>query len=277
MVRDVDGDVYRSPFDWTITNSVPQFREHAIIQTVLVEEQVAIGLPEATGGDGELSYSANNVPAWLSIRDGELRGAHRINGINPWDGQVYPYTITYKVKDGDDDRSVSDSDTVTITLSVHEGYRCYDGRPGAHDGYPHLYECDEDDRLGSRTGTCETDMALGYSVSSENECRDYRVKDREIYLGHLADLERVANSLETTTAPLGSGAGDSEVQECRWHRKRDENMGNATKRACDAVIEGLEEIWVEFQATGNYPRICGAGRDPESRFRFVHFAQECPL
>ena len=119
----VDGDSDTSPNDeatlqYTLTveaNTVPSFSDGASINpiTYTVGSPQTVELPEATGGNGALTYTVAGLPEGLSVAGGTrmLSGTatRATSGALP---------LTYKVADADADTADSDAATLSFMLTV---------------------------------------------------------------------------------------------------------------------------------------------------------------
>ena len=108
---DEDGDTAELTFTITI-GSVPSFASDAVIANQIYRQHVEIPtltLPEATGGDGALTYSLSpELPAGLSF----TANTRMLSG-KPEDVMMPAVTFTYRAEDEDGDAAV-----LTFTLIV---------------------------------------------------------------------------------------------------------------------------------------------------------------
>ena len=98
-------------------DTVPAFSKNVSNQTYTVGSEVALRLPSATGGDGELTYTLTpRIPGLTFDQSARtLAGAPTAEGT---------YAMTYRVTDGDDD-----ADTLRFTITVESEP---DTRPEVH-------------------------------------------------------------------------------------------------------------------------------------------------
>ena len=122
----VDGDDNTAASDaatlsFTITVQEPEPPDTAPAFAVTVADQtytegVAIGpltLPEASGGNGTLSYSLTPTVPGLTFAS----ATHTLSGTPTSTGT---YDMTYRAADGDDNTAASDAATLTFTITVQE-------------------------------------------------------------------------------------------------------------------------------------------------------------
>jgi len=106
-VRDSDGDEARTTFSFTVAADLMPELPSISGYTGRVGSPFSQLLPEATGGDTPLSYSATNLPSGLTF----ITSTRTIQGTPT---QVETPTVTYKVRDGDGDEA---STTFTFTVA----------------------------------------------------------------------------------------------------------------------------------------------------------------
>ena len=103
------------PGTGSVTDTAPSFTGTVTDQTYTVGTAIAaLTLPEATGGDGTLSYSLGPM-----IPDGlTFDAATRTLSGTPTTADTYD--MTYTVEDGDENTDASDTDTRSFTITVEE-------------------------------------------------------------------------------------------------------------------------------------------------------------
>ena len=117
-VEDADGDTDSEAFTITVTSdsdTAPDFGEETVPNQNYVNglEIGTLQLPEATGGDGTLTYSLTpTLPAGLAFS----AATRRITGTPTAVQAAKNYT--YKVVDSDTNTSATDADTLTFTMAV---------------------------------------------------------------------------------------------------------------------------------------------------------------
>ena len=99
-----------------VTDTAPVFADNASIANQSLTQNTPMSdltLPEATGGNGSLSYSISPaLPAGLSFNT----GTRTLSGTPT--GTSASTTYTYTVSDGDGNTADSDEDTLTFTITV---------------------------------------------------------------------------------------------------------------------------------------------------------------
>ena len=106
-VRDVDGDEASTTFDFTISEDLMPGLPSISGYTAKEDSPFSQQLPEATGGDTPLSYTATGLPTGLTF----ITSTRTITGTP--DSEEAP-TVTYTVTDSD-----GDSDSVEFTITVN--------------------------------------------------------------------------------------------------------------------------------------------------------------
>ena len=107
-VTDEDGDADSTTFVFTVSAGLTPTLPAVSGFTARVDSPFSQVLPEATGGDPPLSYSATDLPTGLSF----ITTTRTISGTPT---TVQTPTVTYKVRDDDGDE---DSKTFTITVEA---------------------------------------------------------------------------------------------------------------------------------------------------------------
>ena len=106
-VRDVDGDEASTTFTFTVAEDLIPELSTISGYSGKVGSPFSQQLPEATGGDTPLSYSATNLPTGLTF----ITSTRTIQGTPT---EVETPTVTYTVRDSD-----GDSDSVEFTITVN--------------------------------------------------------------------------------------------------------------------------------------------------------------
>ena len=106
-VRDVDGDEASTTFVFTIAEDLMPALPSISGYSARVDSPFSQQLPEATGGDTPLSYTATNLPTGLSF----ITTTRTISGTPT---EVETPTVTYTVRDDDGDEA---STTFTFTVA----------------------------------------------------------------------------------------------------------------------------------------------------------------
>ena len=99
-VRDADGDTDTLDFNWTVNADLtPDFGSATVSAKTWTEDQriAAFTVPEATGGDGTLTYTASNLPAGVA-----MTAAREVSGT-PTAAGSGTATVTVRDADGDTD------------------------------------------------------------------------------------------------------------------------------------------------------------------------------
>ena len=115
-VTDPDGLSDSDEVTVTVRDLAPTFGDSEVAPLVLdVEHEMeAVVLPEASGGNGALSYGLASAPAGLAGLDFDP-AARRLSGTPDAKGQ---YIFTYRAEDADDNREASDAALLTFTVTV---------------------------------------------------------------------------------------------------------------------------------------------------------------
>ena len=150
----VDGDDNTTASDaatltFTITvqepeppDTAPAFTDTVNDQTYTEGEAVSpLTLPEASGGDGPLSYSLTPTVPGLTFAAAKrtLSGAPTSAGS---------FDMTYQVIDGDDNTTASDAATLTFTITVQPAATPYSGCSADAETWRGMRVCNERPREG---------------------------------------------------------------------------------------------------------------------------------
>ena len=102
----------------TVRDLAPSFGTAAVSSLALVldEAMEAVVLPEATGGNGALTYSLTSAPAGLAGLDFDA-ATRRLSGTPDTEGS---YTFTYRAHDADDNRTATDAAVLTFAVTVED-------------------------------------------------------------------------------------------------------------------------------------------------------------
>ena len=102
----------------TVRDLAPGFGSAAVSSPALVvgEAMETMGLPEATGGNGALTYSLISVPAGLAGLSFDP-ATRRLSGTPTEEGS---YVFTYRAEDADPNRADSDAAVLTFGVTVED-------------------------------------------------------------------------------------------------------------------------------------------------------------
>ena len=109
-VTDVDGDSDDSTFDLVIPDLMPTLPAVAD-QTLDWGAALSVTLPEATGGDGTLTYTLTGLPSWASF----TASTRALTGTAS--GLATTMTVTYTVTDDDGDTDTADFDLTVDAIA----------------------------------------------------------------------------------------------------------------------------------------------------------------
>ena len=109
-VTDDDGDTDDTTFDIVIPDLMPTLPAVSD-QTLDWGSALSVTLPEATGGDGTLSYSVSGLPSWATF----TASTRALTGTAS--GLATTTTVTYTVTDADGDTDTADFD-ITVDAVV---------------------------------------------------------------------------------------------------------------------------------------------------------------
>ena len=114
-VTDPDGLAASDEVTVTVRDLAPGFGPAAVSSPALVVDQAmeAMVLPEATGGNGALTYSLTSVPAGLSFDP----ATRRLSGTPTEEGS---YVFTYRAEDADVNQTDSDAAVLTFGVTVED-------------------------------------------------------------------------------------------------------------------------------------------------------------
>ena len=117
-VTDPDGLAASDEVTVTVRDLAPGFGSAAVSSPALVVGQAmeAMGLPEATGGNGALTYSLTSVPAGLAGLSFEP-ATRRLSGTPTEEGS---YVFTYRAEDADANQADSDAAVLTFGVTVED-------------------------------------------------------------------------------------------------------------------------------------------------------------
>ncbi len=117
-VTDPEGKTDTDSVWVTVGDAAPMFGDASVPALELAEDaaMAAVTLPEATGGNGTLTYTLTSTPAGLAglAFDPETR---RLSGTPPESGS---WTFTYRADDADSNRSETDAAILTFTVTVRD-------------------------------------------------------------------------------------------------------------------------------------------------------------
>ena len=117
-VTDPDGLAASDEVTVTVRDRAPGFGSAAVSSPALVvnEAMEAMGLPEATGGNGALTYSLTSVPAGLAGLSFDP-ATRRLSGTPTEEGS---YVFTYRADDADANQADSDAAVLTFGVTVED-------------------------------------------------------------------------------------------------------------------------------------------------------------
>ena len=117
-VTDPDGLAASDEVTVTVRDLAPGFGSAAVSSPALVvgEAMEAMGLPEATGGNGALTYSLASVPAGLAGLSFDP-ATRRLSGTPTEEGT---YVFTYRADDADANQADSDAAVLTFGVTVED-------------------------------------------------------------------------------------------------------------------------------------------------------------
>ncbi len=117
-VTDPDGLAASDEVTVTVRDLAPGFGSAAVSSPALVvgEAMEAMGLPEATGGNGALTYSLTSVPAGLAGLSFDP-ATRRLSGTPAEEGS---YVFTYRAEDADTNQADSDAAVLTFGVTVED-------------------------------------------------------------------------------------------------------------------------------------------------------------
>ena len=117
-VTDPEGKTDTASVWVTVGDAAPVFGDASVTALELAEDaaMAAVALPEATGGNGALTYTLTSAPTGLAglVFDPETR---RLSGTPPESGS---WTFTYRADDADSNRSETDAAILTFTVTVRD-------------------------------------------------------------------------------------------------------------------------------------------------------------
>ncbi len=107
-------------FEVTVRDEAPTFGDASVAALALVQgaAMTAVVLPEATGGNGALTYTLTSEPAGLAGLSFDL-STRRLSGTPSGTGR---YPFTYRADDADANRSEADAAILTFEVSVEEAH-----------------------------------------------------------------------------------------------------------------------------------------------------------
>ncbi|MCY3596449.1 MAG: PKD domain-containing protein, partial [Rhodospirillales bacterium] len=117
-VTDPDGLAASDDVTVTVRDLAPGFGPAAVSSPALVlgEAMETMGLPEATGGNGALTYSLTSVPAGLAGLSFDP-ATRRLSGTPTEEGS---YVFTYRAEDADANRTDPDAAVLTFGVTVED-------------------------------------------------------------------------------------------------------------------------------------------------------------
>ena len=140
------------------SDTAPTFAGTIADQSYTVEEAISpLTLPEASGGNGTLSYSLTPTVPGLTF----AAATHTLSGTPT---SVGSYDMTYLAVDGDDNTAASDAATLTFTITVQPAATLYVGCSADAETWRGLRVCSE----RPRDGYDRDSFGTGYSTLEDD-------------------------------------------------------------------------------------------------------------